>query len=424
MKTKTKISLSILALLSMGTICSGVKAQSIVPLYKASSKLNATLEDFSNIHAGYGYEDWGTKQYAPYFDMGAYPQNPRLLYDTMNDAGVNHAFLGFAVTDSKTNLLVWGGANTPINTPAPNGRDMIYDDLRRLREEGKDVGIAFGGAGATALPETVKNVADAVKEYKAFIKAYGFTHIDFDIEGNLTYQSEANKERAQVIKDLTAELATEGQPLSVSYTLALGSKGIEPKDLAIIEPSIAAGDDISKINFMAFDYGTIPGTLEQTTERALQNTHQTLKEVYAKYGYSKTDQEIWNLMGMTSMTTEDDQGHSYTPDDVNKSINFANTVGMNYLSMWSINRDSKDNDYLHPGQRDGFYSSLFSKFQTNDGSKTPFKTIPPFECPSYNVEASYNAGARVHYKGKDYLCIGWANPGDTPEKATWAWRAL
>lgn len=416
-----RIGLGVMIFTSLGVVGSFVEAQHNLPDIQLLSNQKA---DFSQINAGYGYENWGSKKYIPYFDIGANPQDPLLLYNYMNTTGTNHAFLGFVLTNPKTGSLVWGGSNSPIDSLNPNGRDMTFDDIRRLRMLGKDVGIAFGGAGAVALPENVKEIPEAVEEYKEFIKAYGFTYVDFDIEGNLTNLHEGHEKRAQIIKELKSELLEEEHPLNISYTLALGKNGIENKELAIIEPTIAAGVDIDTINFMAFDYGEIDGSLVETTERALQNTHQTLKETYQKYGYNKTDSEIWKMMGSTAMTTEDDQGHAYTPEDIDKTISFANEVGLGMLSMWSINRDSLDNDWLHPGQEEGLYSKLFSKFQTNDGSQETFKPIRPYEYPNYNELASYNAGARVQYNNKNYLCKGWANPGDNPETATWAWEIL
>jgi len=380
--------------------------------------------DFSQIQAGYGYENWGTKQYVPYFDVGAYPQNPLLMYDYMTKTGTQQAFLGFLVTNPQTDELVWSGSNKPVDVLQPNGRDMIFDDIRRLREQGKDLGIAVGGAGATMLPETVKSAEDAVKEYKEVLTAYGFTHLDFDIEGNLTPDKKGHENRAKVIKQLKKELQSEGQPLSVSYTLALGKSGIEPKEVAIIEPAIKEGVDISRLNFMAFDYGEINESLVETTIKALRSTHTTLKDLYQKYGYDKTDADIWNLMGITSMTAQDDQGHPFTLKDVQATIDFANSVGIPFLSMWSINRDSNDNSWVHPGTQEGDYSKAFVTFISEDGSKDPFKPIPTYSYPKYDESKSYNAGERVGYNGKAYLCIGWANPHDNPEAAPWAWKYL
>ncbi|MDT2274023.1 hypothetical protein P7H20_02775 [Paenibacillus larvae] len=91
----------------------------------------------------------------------------------------------------------------------------------------------------------------------------------------------------------------------------------------------------------------------ETTIKALRSTHTTLKDLYQKYGYDKTDADIWNLMGITSMTAQDDQGHPFTLKDVQATIDFANSVGIPFLSMWSINRDSNDNSWVHPGTQEG-----------------------------------------------------------------------
>jgi hypothetical protein len=101
---------------------------------------------------------------------------------------------------------------------------------------------------------------------------------------------------------------------------------------------------------MVFDYyiaGEGVVNMGQAAINAATNTHAQLTGIFT----SLTSAQIWNTEGMTMLPGIDDYPKktevTYLPD-AQTMLNFAQQEGMNFLSIWAIQRDNGG----CPGTRD------------------------------------------------------------------------
>jgi hypothetical protein len=126
--------------------------------------------------------------------------------------------------------------------------------------------------------------------------------------------------------------------------------GLDPNGEAVLQNAVSNSATVSSVNIMVFDYyiageGTV--NMGQAAINAATNTHTQLAGIFTNL----TSVQIWNTEAMTMLPGIDDYPKktevTYLPD-AQTMLNFAQSNGMNVMSIWAIQRDNGD----CPGTRD------------------------------------------------------------------------
>ncbi|WDV45144.1 glycosyl hydrolase family 18 protein [Clostridiaceae bacterium M8S5] len=381
--------------------------------------------DYSNVDVGKGIK-WPSKCFAPFVDATGWP--PLKFADMANTLSVPYFNLGFVVSES-SNLCKasWGtyyaGEAGPLN-----------DQIKSIRAMGGDVIVSFGGAANTPLHVTAPDVNTLKEQYKRFIKAYGLTRIDFDIEGAWLNDKNSLVRNSKAIKLLQDELKNENYMLQVWYTLPVLPSGLTADGINSLRYLLAEKVNLDGVNVMTMDYGDSvapnpQGRMAQYGIDAITNLHAQLKSVHNEYGISKSDSELWSMIGTTPMIGMNDvTTEIFTINDANKTVAFAKQKSIGMISMWSLNRDKQcpggETKYVSITcssilQKDYEFSSTFNKYNDLSNFKPGSGPTPPSPgeggIPNWSSTAVYVGGDRVKYEGKTYEAKWW-NQGSNPTK--------
>ena len=199
--------------------------------------------------------------------------------------------------------------------------------------------VSFGGAANTPIEAACSTVSEVVSQYERVITALSLTRIDFDIEGSWVADASSIARRSEAIAVLQASYTS---PLHIWYTLPVLPSGLTSEGLAVLQSALDYGVVLDGINVMTMDYGdgTAPnpdGQMGQYGIDAVVALHGQLADMY---GDSKTDAELWAMVGSTPMIGQNDvQSEIFYLSDAEQTLDFANQNGLGMLGMWSINRD-------------------------------------------------------------------------------------
>ena len=112
--------------------------------------------------------------------------------------------------------------------------------------------------------------------------------------------------------------------------------------MAVLQDAIDHGVRLDGVNVMTMDYGdgAAPdpeGKMGQYGIDAITALHGQLATLY---GSSKTDEELWAMVGSTPMIGQNDVASEvFTVEDAALTLAFAEEKGIGMLGTWSINRD-------------------------------------------------------------------------------------
>jgi chitinase len=263
-----------------------------------TTTVSVVYPDYSNVDVVQGISTWPKTIFAPFVDSTAWP--PYSMTTEAADTNVPYYNLGFIVSESaKVCKPTWGTYYSAEQGP-------INDEIKRIRQAGGDVIVSFGGAANVPLHVAAPDVDSLKEQYKKFIKAYGITRIDFDIEGIWVEDKAANTRNGKALKDLQAELKAENYPLQVWYTLPVLPTGLVPSGINLLKSALDNGVDIAGVNVMTMDYGdwALPnpsGKMGQAGIDAITSVKDQLKNLYSAKGIKKTESELWAMIGTTPM---------------------------------------------------------------------------------------------------------------------------
>ncbi|WP_034594418.1 cellulose binding domain-containing protein [Hamadaea tsunoensis] len=256
---------------------------------------------------------------APYVDMGAWPSP--VLTDMATGGNLKNFTLAF--------VTAVGCKASWFNAYDPRAA-WAKDQIDAIRARGGDVKISFGGASGQELAQACTSVAALQAEYQAVVTAYGLHYVDFDIEGAAVADTAANTRRSQALKNLQA--ANPG--LKVSLTLPVLPEGLTAEGVAIVQSARDAGVTLDIVNVMAMDYYRT-GDYGDLAVQAANSTFSQLKTLYP----SKTDAQLWRMVGVTPMLGANDDGHIYDQNDARQMVTFANGKHLGMLAFWEEGRD-------------------------------------------------------------------------------------
>ncbi|MDT8915727.1 chitinase [Amycolatopsis sp. PS_44_ISF1] len=258
---------------------------------------------------------------APYVDMGAWPTP---VLSTMSAGGGSKSFtLGF-VTSAGCKAS-WFNAYDPRAA-------WQADEIGKIRANGGDVKVSFGGASGIELAQACTSVPSLVTEYDAVVKAYNLKYIDLDIEGAAVADPATIQRRSQALKIVQAD----NPGLKISLTLPVLPNGLTSDGLNVVGAAKSAGVDVDLVNVMAMDY--YQGAGDQGA-KAISAAKATQAQVKSIFGLS--DADAWKKVGVTPMIgVNDSQNEVFYQKDATALVGFAKTVHLGLLSFWESGRDA------------------------------------------------------------------------------------
>ncbi|MEV6630420.1 carbohydrate-binding protein [Actinoplanes sp. NPDC051470] len=262
----------------------------------------------------------GGLPHAPYVDMGAWP-SPNL--PAMAASGnLKHVTLAF-ITASACKAM-WFNAYDPR-------QGWAADQISAIRARGGDVKISFGGATGIELAQACTSVSALQAEYQAVVTAYHLKYIDLDIEGGATGDPASVARRSQAL----AALQRANPGLRVSFTLPVLPEGLTADGLGVVRSARDAGVNVDLVNVMAMDYYR-NGDYGQFAVDAANSTFAQVKSLYP----SRTDAQVWKMVGVTPMLGQNDDGRIYDQNDARQLVAFAQGKHLGMLSFWELGRDA------------------------------------------------------------------------------------
>lgn len=276
--------------------------------------------------------------FAAYTDVTATPQ---YAFEQLGSTDTPNVVLSFIVSSpSDACTPAWGGAFT-LNDA--RGRLDLDRRIARLRQQGGNVAISFGGQLNDELALKCLDTVKLKNAYQAVIDRYAVNTIDLDLENTGLADKDALKRRAVVIAQLQKEQRKMGKSLAVWLTLPVTPQGLTKDGTDAISQMLKSGVDLAGVNVMTMDYGASRQsgqTMEQASEQALNETHRQLSILYQEAGINLNSTSLWRKIGATPMIGQNDiSTEVFGLDDATGLNKFAASHGIGRMSMWSANRD-------------------------------------------------------------------------------------
>lgn len=344
--------------------------------------------------------------------------------------------LGFVVAaDATTCTPSWGAAYSLDAA----GRDLDLDRrIARLRQQGGDVVVSFGGAANTELATACTDVDALAQAYGAVVERYDLGIIDLDIEKTALTDPDAGQRRAEALAQLQASRPAD-KPLAVWLTLPVTPTGLDADGVRTLQQVLDAGVRVAGVNAMTMDYGVDLGgrSMGDVAISAVTGVHDQVVAALRGGPEAVSSAAAWALVGATPMIGQNDvEDEVFTMADAQKLNAFALDVGLGRVSMWSANRDRTCGDNYAdvrivsnfcsgvkqgdqsfavvlgegltqaPGSADHSPLPLPSASVTDDPATSPY--------PVWNADTRYLAGTKVVWHGMVYSAKWWTR-GDVPD---------
>ncbi|MFV0519465.1 MAG: glycosyl hydrolase family 18 protein, partial [Lachnospirales bacterium] len=316
---------------------------------------------------------WPSQVFAPYVDVTLWDPKYKISEVTDTDFFV----LAFIVSDGSLQPIpTWGGYSS---------YDMTYfqEEIAKVRARGGDVMISIGGAINSPIAATAKTAQETKDIYAEIIDAYDLTKLDFDIEGNWVAHPESIQRRAEAIKLLQED--PEYSDVEIWYTLPVLPTGLDYNGLNVVKNAVQNGVRLDGVNVMAMEYGTSfvptktqPGDLGNIAIDVIENLKAQLNTVYKNDGQNKTEEELYDMIGITPMFGQNiNKNEVFYAEDAEILADYVNEKGVGLLSMWSLERDQAGKQaigtYNHSGIQSGDleFTKIFSQIMDDEEVTTP-----------------------------------------------------
>src|SRR5437660_8633243 len=219
--------------------------------------------------------------FAPYVDTSS----GLSLTQSARASGTLFYSLGFVINGHGSCLAEWNGDGTPVTG------GFYQSDIASLRAMGGDAIPSFGGAAGIELGQACRDVSSLQAQYQSVITNYGFTAVDFDIEGAAVADPPSVDRRNKAIAGLQAH-----QSLTVSYTLPVLPSGLTQDGINLLQNAVANHVNVNVVNIMTMDYGGNP-EMGQAAVDAANSLFNQLKAIFP----GRSDAQIWAMQGNTPM---------------------------------------------------------------------------------------------------------------------------
>jgi hypothetical protein len=290
-----------------------------------------------------------SRMFAPYVDMSKMADR---LPQIQAESGIKTLTLAFIVSGNGC-VPTWGGT-APISSDT-----SIAAGITKVRANGGDVIVAFGGYDGIDLAQSCADPTSLQGGYQAVIDKYKVTILDFDVEHTAIEDPASIDRRSQALK----ALADANPGLQINYTLPATPAGLTELSMNVIKSAVKYWTPVAVVNLMTMDYGSpvIAGAMGPNAVAAASGAACQLKELGMKA-----------RVGITPMIgVNDTEGETFTLDDARMVVNYAlangNSVAL--LAFWSVGRDNGGcSATVSPScsgiaQPDWAFTRIFQKFQ-------------------------------------------------------------
>ncbi|BBA95911.1 putative chitinase [Actinacidiphila reveromycinica] len=379
--------------------------------------------------------------FAPYFE--AY--NGNSLSGLAADSGNKYLTMAFLQTASAGSCTPdWNGdGSTPVS------QANFGSDIATIQAGGGDVIPSFGGYAAdstgTDIADSCTNVNSIAAAYESVITTYNVSRIDLDVEADSLTNAAGLDRRNKAVKLVQDWAAANGRTVQFSYTLPTTTHGLttgtlgDGSGLSVLKNAVADGVRLDVVNQMTFDYyDGATHEMATDTETASQGLHDELAQLYP----SKSDADLWAMIGVTEMPGIDDYGaaETFTTADATTVYNWAVSKGINTLSFWALQRDNggcpgqgASDSCSGISQSTWQFSHTFEPFTGSTGTGgttgggsggTTGGGTGGGTCTAtaWSSSAIYVGGDKVSYGGHTWLAKWWTTgetPGTTGEWGVW-----
>ncbi|WP_435172055.1 chitinase [Actinacidiphila sp. bgisy145] len=390
--------------------------------------------------------------FAPYFE--AY--NGDSLSGLASASGNKYLTMAFLQTASAGSCTPdWNGdSSTPVS------QANFGSDIATIQAGGGDVIPSFGGYAAdstgTDIADSCTNVNSIAAAYESVITTYNVSRIDLDVEADSLTNAAGLDRRNKAVKLVQDWAASNGRTVQFSYTLPTTTHGLttgtlgDGSGLSVLQNAIADGVRLDVVNQMTFDYyDGASHEMATDTETASQGLHDELAQLYP----SKSDADLWGMIGVTEMPGIDDYGaaETFTTADATTVYNWAVGKGINTLSFWALQRDNggcpgqgASDSCSGISQSTWQFSRTFEPFNGSSdngggtggttgggtggttgggtGGSTGGGTGGTCTAAAWSASAVYVGGDKVSYGGHTWLAKWWTTnetPGTTGEWGVW-----
>lgn len=279
-----------------------------------------------------------TPWFAAYVDITA---TPKYAFEQLGTTQTRNAMLAFIVASpSDPCTPSWGGAYTLDQ--ASGGLDLDRR-IARLRQQGGNVSVSFGGLINQEIALTCKDPNLLLNAYQSVVDRYDIDTIDLDLEGSGLTDIVASKRRAIAIATLQSKRRAKKKSLAVWLTLPVSPQGLTVDGTNAVAIMLSNKVDVAGVNGMTMDYSNSRDaheTMEHASERALTELHRQLGILYKQAGIALNSATLWTKIGATPMIGQNDViDEVFSLEDASGLNEFAISNGLGRMSMWSANRD-------------------------------------------------------------------------------------
>lgn len=255
--------------------------------------------------------------YAPYIMT----RSAGNLAEISTESGIRYFTLAF-VLDGGGCAASWG-SRTPVAAEA-----ALLPAIEKLREQGGDVLVSFGGEAGKELAIGCDNAAALQVQYQAVIDKYKVSVLDLDIEGK-SLDDTASVDRRNIA---LAAIGAANPAVQVSYTLPVGTDGMTRGGIALLNNAMTHGVKLAVVNLMTMDYGGaadpqamgayVISAVNGATAQMLDNGIRARLGIIPMIGLNDVKPEVFSLTDARTMMEWAQ----------------ANPVILR-VSMWSVERD-------------------------------------------------------------------------------------
>ena len=205
------------------------------------------------------------------------------------------------------------------------------DEIQTLQDNGVEVWVAIGGWDGRTVARDATDATELKDAYADILDTLGVTHLDIDDEN----ADETGRDGSvyDIRNEALAMLQDERPEVKVSYTVPAGQGGIENRNYSpakdMVSDAVAKGVDLSYVNIMTMNFS---GDYTSIIPSAGQGTVDWLANVYP----DKTEQERWEMLGVTPNVGED----NFTTDDATAIVDWAENEDLGILSFWALYKSS------------------------------------------------------------------------------------
>lgn len=276
--------------------------------------------------------------FAAYVDVTAKPQYD---FEKLGSTSTPNVVLAFIVSAKDDPCIPTWGTYLTLDQAATS---LDLDRrIERLRQQGGNIAISFGGAINDELANKCSDVEKLKNAYTTVINRYNIDTIDLDIENDAASTNEVLVRRAAAIAKIQKERKENNKNLAVWLTLPVIPSGLTPVGTNVISQMLLNGVDIAGINVMTMDYGESKDknlNMGEASIQALIETHRQLGVLYKRVGINLSDTTLWKKIGATPMIGHNDvKDEIFTLEDAATINDFAIKQNIGRMSMWSANRD-------------------------------------------------------------------------------------